>query len=321
MNTALMQQFAADVRAGLTASPQKRLPCQYLYDGVGSKLFEAICMLPEYGLSRAGERLIKLHGGELAERLPGPLRVVELGSGSGNKTEALLAALLSIHRPSEMVYTPIDISATALDVCTRNLAGLSGVRVTPMVDSYENGLARAAAARQPQERMLVLFLGSSIGNFPRPDATVFLRKLREVMVPGDAMLLAADLVKDEEQMLAAYNDSVGATAAFNRNILAHINRELDATFPVKEFIHEVRYQPGEARVEMHLCAPRAMRVHIAASEMNVTFKEGETIWTESSHKYTVDRLGVMANQAGFHAATRWVDNTWAFSHELLTVEA
>lgn len=319
MNTALMQQFAADVRAGLTTSPQKRLPCQYLYDGVGSRLFDAICLLPEYGLSRAGERLVKLHGGELAERLPGPLHVVELGSGSGGKTEGLLAALLSVHRPSELLYTPIDISSTALDLCARNLSALQGLRVSPVVGSYETGLARVAAARQPHERLLVLFLGSSIGNFPRQEATAFLHKLRGLLQPGDAMLLAADLVKDEEQMLAAYNDSIGLTAAFNRNILAHINRELEANFPVQEFIHEARFEPTEGRIEMHLCAPRTMRVHIAAAEMNVTLKDGETIWTESSHKYTPDQLGVMANHAGFEAVARWVDGTWAFSHELLTV--
>ena len=211
----------------------------YLYDELGTALFEAITLLPEYGLTRAEERLLRRHAGVMLEHLPPPLVVVELGSGSGRKTRWILEALAE-REPVE--YFPIDISSAALVRCHQELGNLGAVSMVGLEKSFLEGLQEVAARRRPDQTLLVLFLGSSIGNFDSPAAEHFLREIRRCLNPGDALLLGTDLEKSVSDMLLAYDDPMGVTAAFNLNLLARINRELGGDFRLRHFEHDVRYQ-------------------------------------------------------------------------------
>lgn len=294
-------EFAAGVALGLSGSGQKTLPCRYLYDAVGTALFSAIAALPEYGLARADARLISRH----AHELPRARTIIELGSGDGSKTRAILEAL----RPA--LYVPVDVSAAALDACGRALADVA--EIAPVQDAFLPGLRRAPR-NGPR---LVLFLGSTIGNFRRAEARQFLAETAAELAPGDALLLGTDLVKDECLMLDAYDDPAGVTAAFNLNLLARINRELGANFDLRGFAHEARYNRRGRRIEMHLRARKPQRVRIAACWLEVDFRRGETIWTESSHKYEPEEGAAMGAQAGFTCARQWVDPEWPFAETLL----
>jgi dimethylhistidine N-methyltransferase len=242
--------------------------------------------------------------------------VAELGSGNGKKTRWLLEALRARHN---VTYFPIDISPSALARSCEELGALEGVRVAGLERTYLDGL-REAAARRDGQNLLVLFLGSTIGNFDPPADEQFLRCVRGLLAPGDALLLATDLVKPVEQTLAAYDDSLGVTAAFNLNLLARINRELDSDFDLTRFRHLAVYNREHDRVEMYLRSLEDQCVHIRALGLAVRFQEGETIWTENSHKYTVDRVQEMASRAGFTCAAHWVDQEWPFAQSLLKVE-
>src|SRR6185436_3348687 len=231
-------EFATDVRSGLTKPGQKELPSKYLYDTIGSKLFEVIAELPEYGLTRADERLIRGHAREIVERIEGDVVLCELGSGSGTKTRWILEAL---SRRRHTYYFPIEISSAALAVCRRELADIDSVGIVGLEREYLDGLLEVAARRRSGQRILVLFLGSTIGNFSPPADAAFVREVRAILEPGDALLLGADLQKPLPQLLAAYDDALGVTAAFNRNILARINRELSGTFHLERFQHLAHY--------------------------------------------------------------------------------
>jgi L-histidine N-alpha-methyltransferase len=227
---ALENEFARDVRAGLSRAGQKTLSCRYLYDEVGSALFEAITCLPEYGLTRADARLLQRHAPEILARISGRIVVAELGSGAGAKTRPVLEQL---GRRQPVMYYPIDVSCAALERCVRELAPLA--TIVPLEENYLNGLERVAGLRAPGETLVLLFLGSTIGNF-EPDAAIdFLAEVRSRLMPGDALLLGADLVKPAEQMLIAYDDPAGVTAAFNLNLLGRINRELGGDFDLRRF--------------------------------------------------------------------------------------
>lgn len=306
-------EFAADVRDGLSRTGQKELLSKYLYDAVGSALFEVISLLPEYGLTRADERLLRRHADEIVALSPLPVSVAELGSGSGRKTRWLLEAFC---RRQPTSYFPIEISRSALAACRRRLSDLDSLHVVGYEREYLDGLAEVAAARAPGRHILVLFLGSTIGNFDRPAALQFLRRVRRILAPGDALLLGTDLEKPLPRLLAAYDDSLGVTAAFNLNLLARINRELGADFDLGAFAHRVRYHAAERRVEMHLESLRAQTVTIVATGLVVAFRAGETIWTESSHKFAPDEPLAMARETGFRAAAQWIDPEWAFAENL-----
>ncbi|MGI4855442.1 MAG: L-histidine N(alpha)-methyltransferase [Janthinobacterium lividum] len=327
--------FAAEVRAGLGASGQKSLPSSYLYDEVGSALFEVITALPEYGVTRAEERVLAQHGARIAQAFfastaraaaplpagattthPAPVRVIELGSGTGRKTRLILEALARGGAP--VTYCPIDISGSALAQCCQAMANIDGVRVEPFESDYVAGLAAASAARRPGEATMVLFLGSTIGNFPRLAATHFLQSIRAALRVGDALLLGADLLKPVDALLRAYDDPIGVTAAFNLNLLARINRELGAEIAIDGFVHEARFNAEARSVEMHLRAVRAQNVVIHAADVNVAFQPGETIWTESSHKYLSDEIVQMGQDARFDLLAQWVDEVWPFAETLLT---
>lgn len=310
-------EFAAEVRAGLTKPDQKELPSKYLYDTVGSALFEVISVLPEYGLTRADERLLRRHAYDIVERLPAPVMVAELGSGSGKKTRWILEALA---RRQETYYCPIEISASALAMCRRELGDIDSISIVGFEREYLDGLLEVAARRQEGERLLVLFLGSTIGNFDRPAGLTFLRSVRRILQPGDSLLLGTDLEKPIPQLLLAYDDPLGATAAFNLNLLARINRELEGDFALNQFEHVAQFNPEARSVEMHLRSRRRQTVTIPAAELTVEFEKGETIWTESSHKYAPQELPQMARDAGFRCAARWVDEEWPFAESLFVAE-
>ncbi|MGC1107627.1 MAG: L-histidine N(alpha)-methyltransferase [Candidatus Acidiferrales bacterium] len=309
--------FAADIRAGLTKHGQKELPSKYLYDEVGSALFEVITLLPEYGLFRAGARLLKRHAEEIIDRLPSPVAVAELGSGSGAKTRWILEAL---SRRQPVTYYPIDISRTALSRCWQELGRIDSVSIVGFERAYLDGLLDVASRRKSGERLLVLFLGSTIGNFDRPAAAEFLREVRHILHPADALLLATDLEKSESELLLAYDDPAGVTAAFNLNLLARINRELDADFDLASFEHQARYNPEQRRVEMHLRSTRRHTVRISGASLDVTLESGETIWTESSHKYRCDEAAKMGSTAGFRCEAQWVDAEWPYAQSLFLAE-
>lgn len=311
-----VRSFAHDVRRGLSASPQKFLPCQYLYDDLGSALFDAVCALPEYGLSRAGQRLLALHGAELSEHVRAPLRIIELGSGSGQKTQTLLKTLVAQHAPGDLHYWPVDISDAAVQLCARQAEKIRGLHVTALRCDYLMGLRKAMADRQPHEQVLVLFLGSTIGNFDPTDAHQFLCDVRAALAPGDLLFLATDLEKPQEVLEKAYDDALGVTAAFNRNILVHVNRVLAANFNLDDFAHVARWNHRHARIEMHLQALHPIRVRVAAADVEVSLKAQETIWTESSHKFSQERLLALAQAARFTHTVQWVNDEWRFAHNL-----
>jgi dimethylhistidine N-methyltransferase len=310
-------EFAAEVRAGLLCDGQKELPSKYLYDEVGSALFEVISALPEYGLTRADQRLLRENAAEIVARVNSPVVVAELGSGSGKKTRYLLEAL-DTRRQTR--YCPIEISHTALTMCARELSDIDHISIVGFESEYLDGLLEVADNRRAGEQLLVLFLGSTIGNFDRPADAKFLRAVRRILRTGDALLLGTDLVKPIPQMLDAYDDSLGVTAAFNLNLLGRINRELGGNFVLSQFKHEARFNPETHSIEMHLRSERNQNVTISRAGLTVTFRTGETIWTESSHKYSRPELLQLAMAAGFRCEQQWVDDEWPFAETLLMVE-
>ena len=306
-------EFCSDVVLGLSQPGQKELPSKYLYDEVGSALFDVICVLPEYGLSRAGMRSLVRNAPEIVSALPSPVIVAELGSGSGQKTRVILEALAKRQRVN---YYPIDISGTALSRCEREIGQIDQVSIVGFERAYLEGLREVAARRRDGEKIFVLFLGSTIGNFDRPAGDQFLREVRSILGEGDALLLATDLEKPIAQLITAYADPAGVTAAFNKNILARLNRELGADFDLDQFEHVARYDTVERRVEMHLRSKAWQRVTIAAAGFRFYMREGETIWTESSHKYNPQEVVAMGERTGYRCAAQWIDQEWPFAQSL-----
>ncbi|MBV9744291.1 MAG: L-histidine N(alpha)-methyltransferase [Acidobacteriia bacterium] len=312
---ALEDEFARDVRAGLTRAGQKTLSCRYFYDDVGSALFDAITCLPEYGLTRSDARLLRRHASDIVARVPARVVLAELGSGSGAKTRPLLEKL---RRRQDVVYYPIDVSPAALEHCARELAPLA--TVVPLEANYLEGLEQVVERRAAGETLLVLFLGSTIGNF-EPDAAIdFLAAARARLAPGDALMLGTDLVKPREQVLPAYDDPAGVTAAFNLNLLGRINRELDADFDLRQFQHLARYDAEAQRIEMHLLSLTGQTVTVRKADLVVEFLPGETIWTESSHKFRPEQIAPIARASGFRLDRQWIDCEWPFAESLLRAE-
>lgn len=307
-----VSSFAEEVRDGLGKTGQKELPSKYLYDDLGSAMFEAITRLPEYGLTRAEERILWRHSDDIAEHLSAHGMVVELGSGSGRKTRQILEALA--HHKS-MTYCPIEILSAALVSCERELDDLAHVSILGFESEYLDGLSKAVARRRAGDAVLVLFLGSSIGNFDRGPGREFLRRIRQAIEPGDMLLLGTDLEKPLTQLIPAYDDSLGVTGAFNRNLLARINRELGGDFDLSRFQHVALYNKRERRVEMHLRSTEAQTVRIEKAEF--TFRCDETISTESCHKFGRNEPAEMAERTGFMCVEQWVDVEWPFAESLL----
>jgi L-histidine N-alpha-methyltransferase len=306
--------LAREVRSGLCRAGQKELPSKYLYDEIGSALFEVITLLPEYGLTRADERILHDHAADIVSRLTPQVLVAELGSGTGKKTRWILEALAQRQRTT---YCPIEISPTALARCESELGQIECISIVGFERPYLDGLLAASAHRRENDHLLVLFLGSTIGNFERDAGERFLSEVRRILFPGDALLLGTDLVKPMRQLFAAYDDALGVTAAFNLNLLARINRELEANFDLTEFRHEARYNEQHQRVEMHLRSLCNQVVKIPGASCTVSFLKDETIWTESSHKYRAEDIASMSERNGFRCDSQWTDREWPFAENLL----
>ena len=308
-------EFAADVARDLALAP-KQLQSKYLYDALGSSLFEAICRLPWYRITRAETDLLARHAGSVVAALgDGDGTIVELGCGSGEKI-VLLAEALERRGASAHVHL-IDISSQALEQSEQRLNRLRHVSVVGHWSTYEEGLRTAVAARHPESTILVLLLGSNIGNFDPPAAAQFLDRIRATLAQGDLLLLGADLVKPERDLLLAYDDPLGVTAAFNKNLLERINHELGGEFDLRAFDHQAVWNGDERRIEMHLVSRANQRIRIAATGTTVTFACGERIWTESSYKYEPDGIVELGAETGFAARDQWVDREAGFALTLL----
>jgi len=302
-----LEPFATDVRYYISLTP-RQLPSHYFYDELGSALFDAICRLPWYGITRAESRLLAAHGDEVFRRIGSGSTVVELGPGSGGKLRLLLDAAGA--RRAMQVHL-VDVSPSALELAAQTVGALEGVQVATHAATYDAGL-RAAASRA-EGRTLVLFLGSNIGNFDPPGAAAFLHNVRVSLSPGDGLLLGADLVKSEGTLRLAYDDPLGVTAAFNRNLLVRINRELGGDFDVDRFQHRAVWNADRSRVEMHLVADSAQHVHIPRAGVKFRMEAGEFIWTESSYKYRREDVATLLQSCGFRPAAPWIDRQDAFA--------
>ena len=306
--------FGDDVRAGLTAV-RKSIPPRYFYDDLGSSLFDAICNLPEYYPTRVETELLRRHARDIAASISEVDRVVELGSGSANKTRLLLDTIVRGDR--EIEFVPVDIDPHILEKSGRELlAEYDRLRVNAVCSDFTRP-AQALHDSIGPGGTLVLFLGSTIGNFQPREAVALIRDVRRMLRPGDSFLLGADLKKPKEILEAAYNDSLGVTAAFNLNLLLRINRELGGRFDLRSFSHRSFYDEKMGRIEMHLVSLREQSVHIDALNLKVAFSEGETIHTENSHKYDDEEIAQMAADAGFEVAARWTDSQHWFADFLL----
>jgi dimethylhistidine N-methyltransferase len=301
--------FAQEVGTLLGKRP-RRLPAHALYDALGSALFEAICHLPWYPITRAETALLHVHRRSILEAAGRHPRIVELGPGNGDKLTTLMHDGGSRQRPCNVHL--VDVSASALDVASASLRRLPDVVVHTHVARYEVGLREVTHSRVRGETLLVAFLGSNLGNFDPPEAAALLRDVRGAMRQGDTLLIGADLVKPVEQLLAAYDDPLGVTAAFNRNLLVRLNRELGADFALDRFAHEARWNAGARRMEMHLVSLAVQRVHIPVADLTIDFQTGETIWTESSYKYEPVAFAETLRQAGFAPGASWQDTQAGF---------
>jgi L-histidine Nalpha-methyltransferase len=301
--------IALEVGNGLTERPKTLSPWLF-YDQAGSLLFEEITELPEYYVTRTERQILTMHAEEIVSAAAGgrDLSVIELGAGTATKTGLLLNAAVGLQ--GAVTYYPIDVSESALaEAQTRLEAELPDVTVKPIVADYTEGMRQNGASLAG--RRLVLYIGSSIGNFSPADAVEVLRGVRAQLLPGDCLLLGTDMVKDTQMLLAAYDDAAGVTARFNLNLLARINRELDAEFSLPLFRHQARWNEQQSRIEMHLESLVAQRVAIRALDMEVRFKSGETIHTENSYKFTDQKVEALLSRAGFRLRQQWADaNQW-----------
>ncbi len=303
--------FLADALAGLRR-PQKELPCKYLYDAVGSALFDAICETPEYYPTRTELAIMRAHAGEMGARLGPGCQVVEFGSGSGVKTRVLLR-----HLPRPAAYVPVDISADHLRRSAKELAArFPEVEVQPVAADFTRPFEVPDPAMATRRRV-VYFPGSTVGNFAPAEALALLRDIAALCGPGGALLIGVDLKKDPAVLNAAYDDAAGVTAAFNRNLLARMNRELGTDFDLSAFRHQAFYNEAAGRVEMHLVSTREQTVRVGGPPIH--FAAGETIHTENSYKYAPDEFERLAADAGLRPVMLWADSGRLFSVQLCEV--
>jgi len=313
----------AEVLRGLSTRPRSLSPWLF-YDKEGSRLFEEITALPEYYLTRTERGILEANADEIVSAVGGGrLSIYELGAGTGTKTGLLLRA--AVRRQESVTYRAIDVSASAIAEAKLNLEReIDGLSVVPVVADYTDGLdnlqEELGGQRNPGERRLFLYIGSSIGNFDLPHASQILRDVRAQLLPGDALLLGADLVKDRETLIRAYDDAAGVTAAFNKNVLTRINRELGSNFNLQLFRHRARWSEEWSRIEMHLESLVTQIIYIPALELEVRLARAETIHTENSYKFTDEQIGLLLGRAGFRIARQWKDGRGWFG-EYLAVAA
>jgi L-histidine Nalpha-methyltransferase len=305
--------FAQDVRAGLSSTPKHLFP-KYLYDELGSRLFEAICAVPEYYLTRAEDEILSSHADDIIAAIPTCDTLIELGSGSAEKTRKIIEAMIR-HR-GESLFIPIDISASALKESSEALLGsYPELRICAYAADYFQALAALPALGA--DPVVVLFLGSNIGNFEPVEALNFLRAIRRVLRKGDALLLGADLKKDPAALEAAYNDPLGVTRAFIVNELERINRELHADFDLWAFGLRSFYNQQLGRVEVYLESLRDQDVEIRDLDLSLRFAAGERIHVENAYKFDLGDLNRLANETGFNLERTWLDKEKRFSSNLL----
>lgn len=299
-------EFRAAVLQGLGSTP-KTLPCKFFYDAEGSRLFDRICELPEYYPTRTECALLQARASEIAALVGPHAGLVEFGSGAGVKVRLLLGAL---RYPA--AYFPVDISrGHLLDSAASLASDFPDLRIAPVCADYTNRFALPQLPGSRPRRLAGFFPGSTIGNFTPSEAASFLRRTCQLLGRGSMMIVGVDLVKDAAVLEAAYDDASGVTAAFNLNLLARINRELDADFDLAAFAHEARWNAGESRVEMHLVSRVAQSVRIGAGRIG--FAPDESIHTENSYKYTVAGFADLARSAGYDPIASWTDPANLFS--------
>ena len=304
--------FARDVRLGLSSSPKNLFP-KYLYDELGSRLFEAICQVDEYYLTRAEAQILTNHANEIVNTIPACESLIELGSGSAEKTRTIIDAFM--RRQSDLVFIPVDISISALEESSH---ALLDSYPTLRIEAFAADYFQALEALPPlgANPALLLFLGSNIGNFEKKEAPNFLRAIRRVLRTGDALLLGADLKKDPRVLEAAYNDSLGVTRAFIVNELGRINRELGANFDLWTFGLRSFYDEAAGRVEVSLESLCAQTVDIRELDMSIRFEAGERIHMENAYKYDLNELSALADVSGFALKQTWMDSAKQFSSNL-----
>jgi L-histidine N-alpha-methyltransferase len=306
--------YALDVREGLTASP-KHLPAKLFYDEVGSQLFEQITELPEYYLTRTERSILERYAVDILQQAGSSLTLVELGAGTATKTCILIEEL--VQRQNRTLFYPIDVSASALDEAVRNMSRqFPTLRVNPIVADYTGGVP---ALSRISGRKLVLYIGSSIGNFEPPQAIRVLRRIRQTLRPGDALLLGADFAKSSKILVPAYDDAQGVTAAFNKNILARLNRELEADFDLDAFRHVALWNRRCSRMEIYLESMTDQSVFVPAIDLDVKFKAGERLHTENSYKYTDAMIESILHESGFTLEHTWCDRKKWFGVHLARV--
>jgi L-histidine N-alpha-methyltransferase len=307
--------FAEDVRKGLSVTPKFLYP-KYFYDDLGSRLFEAITALPEYYPTRAEAEILRTHAAEIVSALGGPVWLLELGSGDGQKTRLMIEALLA--QQGKLEYVPVDISESAVEASSRSLLfSYPDLRITAYVGEYHRALRKIREERVAPGRTLVLFLGSTLGNLDPEERRTLLRDVRSLLDPGEGFLLGVDLKKPESMLVPAYDDALGVTSAFNLNLLVRINRELGGEFDPHTFRHRAIYNPREGRVEMHLESRRDQTVAIRSLGIEVPFAAGETIHTESSYKFDREQIAALAADTGFAVRQAWTDSEGRFASNLL----
>lgn len=306
--------FRADVINGLSARP-RAISCKYLYDARGSELFERICRTPEYYVTRADLALHEAHLDDIAARIGPDAHVIELGSGAGIKTRQLLASL-----DSPRAYTPIEISAAALNRSTRELeAAFPDIEIVPVQADYTHPIpTEAFTLDPPARRRIVYFPGSTISNFESDQAIHFLQRLGRIAGPDGAVLVGVDLVKPADHLIKAYDDADGVTGEFNRNLLVRMQRELGAEIDLEAFTHEARWNEAHSRIEMHLVTRHPTTIVIDDHEF--AFEAGESIHTENSHKYSVESFQALATRAGLRSDKVWFDPEGLFSMHWLVVD-
>jgi dimethylhistidine N-methyltransferase len=310
---ARLSSFAEEVARGLGSHP-KRLPCRFFYDEAGSELFEAICELPEYYLTRAEREILAERADEIAGLFDAPIALAELGSGSSAKTRLLIEACLRRH--GGLRYVPVDISRSMLEASALALLRrYQGLEIRAIASEYGEGLRHVRA--ETERPKLIVWLGSNVGNFGRAEAARFLAEIGQAMAAADRLLVGIDLRKDRAALERAYDDAQGVTARFNLNLLARIDRELGGEFALAHFAHRARWDEDEGRVQMHLVSLREQSVAIRALGVRVAFARGEAIHTEDSYKYDAGESEALARAAGLRLARRWLDREKRFSLNLL----
>ena len=314
----ISEQIASAVCEGLVSRP-KWLPSWLFYDAAGSQLFNQITELPEYYLTRTERSIFAARAEQIIGLAAGAdaVRVVELGAGSADKTRLLLTA--AVNRQDTVFYEPVDVSESALEEAQERIEReIPGVLVTPRVEDYTKGLELDSASFG--ERRLVLYIGSSIGNFEPEEAEALLKNVHAALAPGDSLLLGVDLAKDEATLLAAYDDAAGVTAAFNLNLLTRLNRELGANFDEEAFAHRSVWNAAQSRIEMHLVSRKRQKVRIPALDLKIDFASGESIHTENSYKYRPGQVEALLSKAEFTPAATWMDDQQRFAVCLARVE-